>query len=185
MKTGKMMKCIVAMMLLCMSAMPVMAQKNIDKVVKELENRSDVSIHSVVKRDPKTRKIITMTKVYSVKDDRMAGELRNAFEKDEEFAITSTINMQGGRNNLRGMNLFFVFNPTENEKHTYSLTCNRDGEMTLTIIIKQEKDGRDVSWWDADIIRNNPEIRRQLRRFTARQQKALQGDELGCVVTGK
>ena len=56
MKTGKWMKCIVALMLMCIGALPVMAQKNIDKVVKELEGRSDVSINSVTKRDPKTRK---------------------------------------------------------------------------------------------------------------------------------
>ena len=45
MRTGKVMKCIVTMMLLCIGILPVMAQKNIDKVVKELEGRSDVSIN--------------------------------------------------------------------------------------------------------------------------------------------
>ena len=34
MKTGKWMKCIVALMLMCIGVLPVMAQKNIDKVVK-------------------------------------------------------------------------------------------------------------------------------------------------------
>ena len=62
MRTGKVMKCIVTMMLLCIGILPVMAQKNIDKVVKELEGRSDVSINSVTKRDPKTTKAISMTK---------------------------------------------------------------------------------------------------------------------------
>jgi hypothetical protein len=50
MRTGKVMKCIVTMMLLCIGILPVMAQKNIDKVVKELEGRSDVSINSVTRK---------------------------------------------------------------------------------------------------------------------------------------
>ena len=77
-----------------------------------------------------------MTKTYSVRDARMAGALRRAFEKDEEFAITAHMNMPKGRANAEDMNLYFVFYPVENEKHAYSLTCNKDGEMTLTIIIK-------------------------------------------------
>lgn len=150
MRTGKVMKCIVTMMLLCIGILPVMAQKNIDKVVKELEGRSDVSINSVTKRDPKTRKVVSMTKTYSVRDARMAGALRRAFEKDEEFAITAHMNMPKGRANAEDMNLYFVFYPVENEKHTYSLTCNKDGEMTLTIIVKQEKMPRHYSSMDFD-----------------------------------
>lgn len=150
MRTGKVMKCIVTMMLLCIGILPVMAQKNIDKVVKELEGRSDVSINSVTKRDPKTRKVISMTKTYSVRDARMAGTLRRAFEKDEEFAITAHMNMPKGRANAEDMNLYFVFYPVENEKHAYSLTCNKDGEMTLTIIVKQEKMPRHYSSMDFD-----------------------------------
>ena len=45
-----------------MGTAPVMAQKNIDKIIQELEKRSDVSINSVTKRDPKTRKIVSMVK---------------------------------------------------------------------------------------------------------------------------
>ena len=45
-----------------MRTAPVMAQKNIDKIIQELEKRSDVSINSVTKRDPKTRKIVSMVK---------------------------------------------------------------------------------------------------------------------------
>ena len=155
MRTGKVMKCIVTMMLLCIGILPVMAQKNIDKVVKELEGRSDVSINSVTKRDPKTRKVISMTKTYSVRDAKMAGALRRAFEKDEEFAITAHMNMPKGRANAEDMNLYFVFYPVENEKHAYSLTCNKDGEMTLTIIIKQEKMPRHYSSMDFDFYFND------------------------------
>ena len=173
MKTGKWMKCIVALMLMCIGALPVMAQKNIDKVVKELEGRSDVSINSVTKRDPKTRKVISMTKNYSVRDTRMAGALRRAFEKDEEFAVTAHMNMPKGRANAEDMNLYFVFYPVDNEKHSYTLTCNKNGEMTLTIIIKQVNGNRDVSDLDFDFHFNNAEMKTRMASVNRRVQNKL------------
>lgn len=178
MKTGKWMKCIVALMLMCIGVLPVMAQKNIDKVVKELEGRSDVSINSVTKRDPKTRKVISMTKIYSVRDTRMAGALRRAFEKDEEFAVTAHMNMPKGRANAEDMNLYFVFYPVDNEKHSYTLTCNKNGEMTLTIIVKQVKGNRDVSDLDFDSFFNNVEMKTKI--LSAKQKVK---DELGCFIS--
>ena len=178
MKTGKWMKCIVALMLMCIGVLPVMAQKNIDKVVKELEGRSDVSINSVTKRDPKTRKVISMTKIYSVRDTRMAGALRRAFEKDEEFAVTAHMNMPKGRANAEDMNLYFVFYPVDNEKHSYTLTCNKNGEMTLTIIVKQVKGNRDVSDLDFDSFFNNVEMKTKM--LSAKQKVK---DELGCFIS--
>lgn len=178
MKTGKWMKCIVALMLMCIGVLPVMAQKNIDKVVKELEGRSDVSINSVTKRDPKTRKVISMTKIYSVRDTRMAGALRRAFEKDEEFAVTAHMNMPKGRANAEDMNLYFVFYPVDNEKHSYTLTCNKNGEMTLTIIVKQVKGNRDVSDLDFDSFFNNAEMK--MKMLSAKQKVK---DELGCFIS--
>lgn len=178
MKTGKWMKCIVALMLMCIGVLPVMAQKNIDKVVKELEGRSDVSINSVTKRDPKTRKVISMTKNYSVRDTRMAGALRKAFEKDEEFAVTAHMNMPKGRANAEDMNLYFVFYPVDNEKHSYTLTCNKNGEMTLTIIIKQVNGNRDVSDLDFDFHFNNAEMK--MKMLSAKQKVK---DELGCFIS--
>ena len=178
MKTGKWMKCIVALMLMCIGVLPVIAQKNIDKVVKELEGRSDVSINSVTKRDPKTRKVISMTKIYSVRDTRMAGALRRAFEKDEEFAVTAHMNMPKGRANAEDMNLYFVFYPVDNEKHSYTLTCNKNGEMTLTIIVKQVKGNRDVSDLDFDSFFNNVEMKTKM--LSAKQKVK---DELGCFIS--
>lgn len=178
MKTGKWMKCIVALMLMCIGVLPVMAQKNIDKVVKELEGRSDVSINSVTKRDPKTRKVISMTKNYSVRDTRMAGALRRAFEKDEEFAVTAHMNMPKGRANAEDMNLYFVFYPVDNEKHSYTLTCNKNGEMTLTIIIKQVKEGHNFSDLDFDFHFNNAEMK--MKMLSAKQKVK---DELGCFIS--
>ena len=45
-----------------MCAVPVMGQKNIDKIVEELEKRDDVSISLVTRRNPETRKVTTFVK---------------------------------------------------------------------------------------------------------------------------
>lgn len=159
MKTERFVKCLVALMLMCMGTLPLMAQKNIDKVVKELESRTDVAVNSVTKRDPKTRKIVSMTKTYSVKDERMAGVLCKAFEKDEEYAITANKNMPKGRVNASNMNMYFVFYPQDNEKHSYSLNCSGNGQVTLTIIIKQVKEGNDFSDLDFDFYFDDSEVK--------------------------
>ena len=66
MKIRQVMKCWVAIMLMCMSIAPVWAQKNIDKLVEELEKSDEASINSVTKRDPKTRKITRVVKNFSL-----------------------------------------------------------------------------------------------------------------------
>ena len=97
------------MVLVCMGAMPLMAQKNIDKVIEDLDKRSDVAINSVVKRDPKTRKITRMVKTYTLNDSRMAGVLIRAFEKDEEYAITAIKDMPKGRGRASSTEANFTF----------------------------------------------------------------------------
>ena len=174
MKIGRMKRCLMAMMLMCLLVVSAMAQKNIEKVVKELEKRTDVAINSVTKRDPKTRKIVSMTKTYSVVDQRMVGVLLEAFEKDEEFAITATKNLPKGRMDSSKMNLYFIFYPHENEKHTYTLTCSGNGQMRLTIIIKEEKGNRDVSSMDFEF--NNLEMQANLAFVTQKVK-----DQLGCI----
>ena len=178
MKIGRMKRNLMAMMLMCLLVDPAMAQKNIEKVVKELEERSDVAINSATKRDPKTRKIISMTKTYSVRDARMAGALRRGFEKDEEFAITATKNLPKGRMDSSKMNLYFIFYPQENEKHIYTLTCSGNGQLDLTIIIKQEKGKSDASSMDFEF--NNLEMQANLA-FVTQMVK----DQLGCIVSEK
>ena len=108
----------------------------------------------------------------------MAGALRRAFEKDEEFAVTAHMNMPKGRANAEDMNLYFVFYPVDNEKHSYTLTCNKNGEMTLTIIIKQVNGNRDVSDLDFDFHFNNAEMK--MKMLSAKQKMK---DELGCFIS--
>ena len=62
MRVNNYLKCMMIALFIGMGTAPVMAQKNIDKIIQELEKRSDVSINSVTKRDPKTRKIVSMVK---------------------------------------------------------------------------------------------------------------------------
>lgn len=169
MKTGKMMKCLMAVLMLCIGASPVLAQKNIDKLVKELEKRTDVSINSVTKRDPKTRKVISQVKTYSVKDEKMS--FVKAFEQDEEDAITAIKDLPKGRANIKDAKLTFMFSPKEDEMRTYTLEVNRMGVVTLTVIIKQVKNARDVSVWEVDNMR--------LNKF---RQNWNMADELGCAV---
>ena len=180
MKATRMMRCLMVMLLLCIGGSPVWAQKNIDKLVKELEKRNDVAINSVTKRDPKTRKVVSMVKTYSVKDERIS--FVKAFEMDEEDAITAIKDLPEGRVNIKDAKLTFIFSAKENEMRTYTLEVNRAGVVTLTVIIKQVTNGRDVSWWDADMFRNNPELWRRLRVL---HQKGLLVDDMGCLVSKK
>ena len=51
MKTNNWKKLLMAVVGLGMCAVPVMAQKNIDKIVEELEKRDDIEINVVTNRD--------------------------------------------------------------------------------------------------------------------------------------
>ena len=84
MKANSFLKSMMIVLLIGISAPSVMAQKNIDKVLEEIEKRDDASVNSVVKRDPKTRKVISVVKSFSLTDDKMVKRLIEAFEKDEE-----------------------------------------------------------------------------------------------------
>jgi len=131
-------KWFVAMMLLCVGIGQGMAQKNIDKLAEELEKRDDVAINSITKRDPKTRKITRVVKTFSLKDERMAKRLIEAFEKDEEYAVSAIKDMPKGRKSALRVNFTFIYQ-NDDEKHTYTLSSDVDGTVNMTIIIRQEK----------------------------------------------
>ena len=142
MKTRNILKYMLTMLLVCMGAMPLMAQKNIDKLVKELENRDDVSINSVTKRNPKTRKISRVVKTFSLKvDNKIVKELIDAFEKDEEYAITAIKDMPKGRKAATRVNFTFIFQK-DNEKRTYTLNTQANGNVTMTVIINPDGKGK-------------------------------------------
>lgn len=141
MKTRNILKYMLTMVWVCMGAMPLMAQKNIDKLVKDLENRDDVSINSVTKRDPKTRKISRVVKTFTFKgDDKITKLLIDAFEKDEEYAITAIKDMPKGRKEATRANFTFIFQK-DNEKRTYTLNTQANGNVTMTVIINPDEKG--------------------------------------------
>jgi len=165
MRVNKFLKCMMIALFIGMGTAPVMAQKNIDKIIQELEKRSDVSINAVTKRDPKTRKIVSMVKTFTVKDP--TSRFIRAFEKDEEDAITAIKNLPKGRLNTKDAQLTFIFHPTKDEKRTYNLTTDRNGVVTLSVVIKLGKNhGSDLSFYfDFDSMSDKIEILH---------------DELGC-----
>ena len=146
------MKCMVACMMLFVGTIGVMAQKNIDKVVEELEKSDEASINSVTKRDPKTRKVTRMIKTFSLTDIKMAKRLIAAFEKDEEYAISAVKDMPKGRKSAMKVNFTFTFQQ-DNEKSMYTLTTNENGKIELSINIRRgDSAGRNVSMnWDFEI----------------------------------
>jgi len=165
MKTRNILKYMLTMVLVCMGAMPLMAQKNIDKLVKELENRDDVSINSVTKRDPKTRKISRVVKTFTFKgNDKIVKQLIDAFEKDEEYAITAIKDMPRGRKAATRVNFTFIFQK-DNEKRTYTLATQPSGNITMTIIINPDGKGNN-DWtfiYPNDLNLNNLEAMGQFQ----------------------
>ena len=138
------MKCMVACMMLFVGTIGVMAQKNIDKVVEELEKSDEASINSVTKRDPKTRKVTRMIKTFSLTDIKMAKRLIAAFEKDEEYAISAVKDMPKGRKSAMKVNFTFTFQQ-DNEKSMYSLSTNENGKIELSINISRTTHSNKVS----------------------------------------
>lgn len=128
-------KCLVAVICLLIGAVPVMAQKNIDKLVEEIEKRDDASVNSVTKRDPKTRMITRTVKSFKLKDEKIARSLIQAFEKDEEYAVTAIKDMPQGRKAATNANFTFIFEK-ENERRIYMLKTRTDGHINLSINIK-------------------------------------------------
>ena len=134
----------VACMMLFVGTIGVMAQKNIDKVVEELEKSDESSINSVTKRDPKTRKVTRMIKTFSLTDIKMAKRLIAAFEKDEEYAISAMKDMPKGRKSAMKVNFTFTFQQ-DNEKSMYSLSTNENGKIELSINISRTTHSNKVS----------------------------------------
>lgn len=171
MKVRTIMKTMLAVVLLCMSFTPMMAQKNINKLVEELEKSDVTAINSVTKRDPKTRKITRVIKTFSLKDIRMSKRLIAAFEKDEEYAVSAIKDIPKGRRNPLKVNFTFIYEE-KNEKSIYSLSTSEDGTASLSINIRRNVgNDKDFSFIMSDDF--NEQI----------QELVASTDELGCLIT--
>lgn len=129
------MKCLMAILFICLGMGQISAQKNIDKLVEELVQREDTSVNSVVKRNPETRKIERSIKSISLKDEKMAKRLIAAFEKDEEYAETAIKDMPKGRKDGQRVNFTFIFREKD-EKRTYTLSVDGESNVSLSVIIR-------------------------------------------------
>lgn len=139
MKT-KMIMCLAVMWLgLCSGAM---AQKNIDKVVADMEKNADTRITSIKKRDPDTRKVVKVTKTLRLTDVQIAKRALDAFEKDEEDALTS---IKEKRNRVE----YTLTYRTKAEKRTYILTIREGNDVEISVFITPAKD-KDTGWMDMD-----------------------------------
>lgn len=139
MKT-KMIMCLAVIWLgLCSGAM---AQKNIDKVVADMEKNADTRITSIKKRDPDTRKVVKVTKTLRLTDVQIAKRALDAFEKDEEDALTS---IKEKRNRVE----YTLTYRTKAEKRTYILTIREGNDVEISVFITPAND-KDTGWMDMD-----------------------------------
>ena len=199
MKANSILKCIMLALFIGMNIPSVMAQKNIDKLLEEIEKRDDASVNSVTKRDPKTRKITSVVKSFSLPSDaKMTQRLIEAFEKDEEYTITAIKDIPRGRKAATRANFTFIFQK-DNEKRTYTFNANQQ-KINLSVIIKQGRSG-DIDASDISLYFNNgmdfeiPAINKeQMKELQKSIQESLKGlkmknisqlnfDKLGCTIT--
>ena len=199
MKANSILKCIMLALFIGMNIPSVMAQKNIDKLLEEIEKRDDASVNSVTKRDPKTRKITSVVKSFSLPSDaKMTQRLIEAFEKDEEYTITAIKDIPRGRKAATRANFTFIFQK-DNEKRTYTFNANQQ-KINLSVIIKQGRSG-DIDASDISLYFNNgmdfeiPTMNKeQIKELQKSIQESLKGlkmknisqlnfDKLGCTIT--
>lgn len=132
-------KRILTVLLLSTSVLPMMAQKNISKLVEELEKRDDVEISMVTNRNPQTREITNKVKTIYVKDESLFDKFVKAFEEDEEYTRTA-IKDSKRKNGILVVDYTFKF---ENEEGNYTYTLSSSsmtkGKFDITIIFTPAK----------------------------------------------
>ena len=124
-----------------MCAVPAMAQKNIDKIVKELEKRDDVSISLVTHRNPETRKVTTVVKSITFTDEKISERLIQAFNKDEEYTVTA-IKDSKKVNGKPKASYMYIFR-TDEGQYKYALDVRRNGKTDLSVIFSPKKEGKE------------------------------------------
>lgn len=126
------------------------AQSRIDKIVDELEQKG-VDVSKVVRRDPKTKKVISETKNLSFysKDSNYANRLKEAFKKDAENAVQETVSNHGNT-------YLLVFKDGTKNAHYNLIITQIDGKdplVKLNIIVRDGNDkGYDLPDWGARVI---------------------------------
>lgn len=125
---------------LCIGAM---AQKSIDKVVEDMEKNSDARVTSIKKRDPDTRKVVKVTKTIRVTDAQIAKRALEAFEREEENALTS---IKEKRSRIE----YTLTYRNKVEKRTYILNIRENNDVEISVFITPASEG-DTSWLGNDM----------------------------------
>lgn len=142
------------LLLMSMYCHTAAAQSNIDRIVKELEEKG-VDTNSVIKRNSKSRKVYLIVKsldFYS-KEGKYAEQLRKAFEKDSENAVNTIIDRKGGK---ACGNCCLIFKDGK-KKMTYTLNISGSGSqplVNLSIIIRDSSVPEEDEDDDSSIILN-------------------------------
>ncbi|MBE6276097.1 MAG: DUF5024 domain-containing protein [Bacteroides sp.] len=138
MKKRTIMRCL-AIMLLSISTSPILAQKNINKLVEELEKRDNIKVSLVTNRNPQTRGITNQIKTFSATDENMLNELVKAFEKDEEYTRTAMKEAKK-TNGIHVVEYTYIFT-SEEGNYNYSLesSSKTKGKFELTIIFNPSR----------------------------------------------
>lgn len=84
--------------LLCSILLPIalvcslQAQKNIDNVLMKIENEKSAIVNCTINRDPESKKLLSETKSYILKDGhKYIPSLRKAIKQDMEYAVNISI----------------------------------------------------------------------------------------------
>ena len=122
---------ILTMMAMLFTFSSAIAQSHIDKIVDELEQKG-VDISKVVRRDPKTKKIVSETKNLSFysKDSNYANRLKEAFKKDAEDAVQETVNNHGNTH------LLIFKNGTKSAHYNLTITPKSGKDPLVQLYIK-------------------------------------------------
>lgn len=135
MSTQKIICMVVMFFGLCIGAM---AQKSIDKLIEDAEKNPKAHITSIKKRDPDTRKVQKVTNTIRLTDAQFAKRAMEAFEREEENALTS---IKEKRDRVEYMLTF----RNKLEKRTYILNIHENNDVEITIFITPASEG-DTSW---------------------------------------
>lgn len=144
MKTKRMVSMVALIWGLCMGAM---AQKNIDKVVADMEKNADTRVTAIKKRDPETRKVVKVTKILRLTDVQIAKRALEAFEKDEEDALTS---IKEKRTRVE----YTLTYQNKTEKRTYMLNIREGNDVEISVFITPAK-GKEETWISKEDLRRD------------------------------
>ena len=163
MKTQRMVCTLLMMVGLCMGAM---AQKSIDRIMEEMEKMRDVRITSVQKRDPKTKKVVRLSKTIYLQNPAIAKRLIEAFDKEEKDALTVIED--------KGTNVSYTLkfqDKAEKLVRTYILNVKDSSrKIEVSVFIAPMGGNDDAAWWDAE------KFEQEMKNYATEMKALASGD---------